>query len=105
MISLYWEALGGKPSIPTPNKGGPGRKGNLSTPASDAGAPKRRRKISTDEPTPTSNKVVEVSSWKPPTDLVSWDDLVAEVETVEKTENGLIVVYLEWYYPVLYSVA
>jgi hypothetical protein len=105
LISVYWEKLGGKPSIPTPNKGGPGRKRNLSTPASDTGATKKRRKSPTEEPPPTSNKVVEVSTWIPPADVDSWDDMVAHVDTVEKTENGLICVYLQWYYRVLYCVA
>lgn len=94
LITLYWEGLGGKASIPTPNKGG--RKRNLSTPASDTGATKRRRKSPTEEPTPPSNRVIEVPSWKPPADLNDWDDLVADVDTVEKTDNGIIVVYLQW---------
>ena len=35
--------------------------------------------------------------WEPPNELPSWEDLVAEVETVEKTSKGLILVYLIWY--------
>ena len=77
----------------------------MSTPASDTGAIKKRRKSESEEPPPTSNKVVEVSTWTPPADVDSWDDMVAHVETVEKTDNGLICVYLQWYYRVLYYVA
>jgi len=94
LINLYWEKVGPKPSLTIPNKGG--RKRNLSTPASETGATKRRRKSSTEEPTPSSNKVIEVSSWEPPADLDNWDDQVADVETMEKTDNGLILVYLQW---------
>lgn len=97
MINQYWESIGGKPSVLTPVKG-PGRKRNLSTPASDGGAPtKKRRESSLEEKTPVQSKVTEISNWKPPADLENWDDKVADIETVEKTDSGLILVYLQWY--------
>jgi hypothetical protein len=38
-----------------------------------------------------------VNEWKPDVTLRTWEGLVAEVETVEKTEDGKILVYLHWY--------
>lgn len=97
MINQYWESIGGKPSVLTPVKG-PGRKRNLSTPASDDGTTtKKRRESSLDEKASVQSKVTEISNWKPPADLENWDDKVAHIETVEKTDSGLILVYLQWY--------
>ena len=97
MINQYWESVGGKPPLLTPVKG-PGRKRNLSTPASDGGAAptKKRRQSAVEEKTPVPPKVTEISNWKPPADLETWDDKVADIETVEKTDSGLVLVYLQW---------
>ena len=97
MINRYWESVGGKPSVLTPVKA-PGRKRNLSTPASDGGggATKKRRQSALEGKTPVQSKTTEISNWKPPADLETWDDKVADVETVEKTDSGLILVYLQW---------
>jgi chromobox protein 1 len=37
------------------------------------------------------------STWKPPSDLASWDDRIAEVETVERTAEGPLLVFIIWY--------
>ena len=94
-MDVYWESIGGKPDTPK----GPGRKRNLSTPASDSANTKKRRQTGGGINTPIHNKMHEISSWKPPADLASWDNMVAEVETVEKTDTGVVLVYLHWYLP------
>lgn len=103
MINQYWEKIGGKPSlIETPNQGS-GRKRNSSAPASNGGAqPKRRRQTAAEEKTPLQQKVTEMSNWKPPADVESWEDKVGHVETVERTDKGLLLVYLQWY-PMSYA--
>jgi hypothetical protein len=95
-VDRYWEEHGPKPEIDTP-KNRPGRKRNMSTPGSEGAATKKRRQNPGGENTPIPERLNGASSWKPPTDLDSWDDKVAEVETVEKTDKGLILVYLHWY--------
>lgn len=91
-MNAYWESVpGGKPSLEA--KSGSARKRHLSTPLSDTGSRKRRQTgVKDDSPI----KRYE-DTWKPPKDLASWENLVAEVETVEKTASGLILVYLLWY--------
>ena len=98
MIEAYWEKIGGKPSIVTPIKS-PGRKRNLSASASDNFATKKRRESAANEKHEQNSiqpKSTDSSSWKPPADLESWDDKVADIETVEKTDEGIILVYLNW---------
>jgi len=95
LIDAYWNERGGRPEITSSaQKRGSGRKHNQSTPASEGGT--KRRRHSTDDDTPVRQKTNGMNAWEPPKDLVSWDDKVANVETVEKTENGLVLVYLHW---------
>lgn len=93
LINEYWAANGGKPSF----KQGPGRKRNLSTPASDGAGAKKRRESVPEEKAPVQQKATDISTWKPPADLENWDDKVSYVDTVERTDNGLVLVYLQWY--------
>ena len=95
LIESYWAVHGPKPLVTTPQKGA-ARKRNLSTPASEGGTTKKLRKESAEEKTPLQSKVAEISTWKPPADLQSWDASVAHIETIEKTDNGLLLVYLQW---------
>jgi len=97
LIDAYWLSIGGKPAI-SAAKPAAARKRNVSTPSSDrAGDAKRRRRQDTsEEGTPVPVKTMQISEWKPPADLESWDDKVAAVETMEKTDNGMILVYLLW---------
>lgn len=37
------------------------------------------------------------STWKPPSGLASWDDRIAEVENVERTAEGPLLVFILWY--------
>jgi len=100
LIQSYWDSIGGKPLLSAAK--GPGRKRNLSTPLSDRIATKKRRQVgdTSEESTPVpAPKAIQISEWKPPSDLASWDDKVAAVETVERMENGMILVYLLWYEP------
>jgi len=76
---------------------GPGRKRNVSTPLSDRVNTMKKRRTSEDSTPVPASKAIQISEWKPPSDLASWDDKVAVVETVEKMENGMILVYLLWY--------
>lgn len=98
LIQNYWDSIGGKPTLSASK---PGRKRNISTPASDRSAnrtTKKRRQDTSEDSTPIpAAKAIHISEWKPPPDLTSWDDKVAAVETVEKTDNGMILVYLLWY--------
>jgi hypothetical protein len=97
LIDAYWESAGGKPSLSAAK---PARKRNVSTPASDrAGDAKRRRRQDTSEestPVPLPAKTMQISEWKPPAELESWDDKVAAVETMEKGDNGMVLVFLLW---------
>lgn len=63
---------------------------------SENGATKKRRQTLTQDTSPTQNTSIDIASWQPPADLENWDDKVAEVDTVEKVDNGLILVYLHW---------
>lgn len=97
LINTYWDKLGGKPSITAPNKG-PGRKRNISSTASEDTTTKKRHRGESEEKKPVQRKSsAEASTWKPPADMESWDDKVAHVETVERTDDGLLLVYLQWY--------
>jgi hypothetical protein len=96
LIDAYWDSVGGKPSTSAVK---PARKRNVSTPASDRPDAKRRRRQDTSEestPAPLPAKAIAISEWKPPAELESWDDKVAGVETMEKTDGGLVLVYLLW---------
>jgi chromobox protein 1 len=97
LVDVYWEEHGGKPAIASAQKKGSARKRNLSTPVSEGGATKRRRQSTGEEDSPVRQKTNGVASWKPPADLENWDDKVTGVETVERMDNGLILVYLNWY--------
>jgi chromobox protein 1 len=95
LIDKYWESIGGKPTLSAAKP----RKRNVSTPSDRAvDTKKRRRRESSEEstPMPVPGKTMQISEWKPPTDLESWDDKVAAVETMEKTDSDMILVYLLW---------
>jgi hypothetical protein len=108
LLDTYWESRGGRPDLTKP---GPGRKRKVSTPLSEIKQKKRhsspssevkskRRQSSSvvgENHTPSKNRVREASSWKVPYDIEEWDPLVARVDTIEKTDTGLIMIELEWY--------
>lgn len=97
LIATYWDSIGGKPTLSAAK---PGRKRNISTPLSDRGTDrtKKRRQETSEDSTPVpASKAISISAWRPPADLESWDEKVAAVETVEKTDNGMVLVYLLWY--------
>lgn len=97
LIDAYWASAGGKPSLSAAK---PARKRNVSTPASDRAADSKRRRLQdTSEestPMPVPAKAMAISEWKPPAELESWDDKVAGVETMEKIDDGMVLVYLLW---------
>jgi len=74
-VDEYWENMGGKPVIRSSKRKSDG----------DGSAKKRQRG---DQPAVTSTSKSEVDNW---------DDAVEKVVTMEKTETGLILVYLDWY--------
>jgi chromobox protein 1 len=96
LIEAYWDDHGGRPAIMSSAQKKGSRKRTLSTPISEGGAAKRRRQNGTAD---SDSKANGASDWKPPSDLENWDDKVSDVETVEKTDKGLILVYLHWYFP------
>ena len=97
MVDAYWQNVpGGKPPVTAS-----ARKRHLSTPASEKGS-KKRRQTSVEEQTPTKDNQINDYSWMPPKHLKSWEHLVAEIETLEKLANGVIMVYLHWYLPYSY---
>ena len=69
----------------------------MSTPGSDSGSRKRRQLTGANDNSMNKENSLLDDLWEPPNELPSWEDLVAEVETVEKTSKGLILVYLIWY--------
>jgi len=83
VLDEYFESIGGKPKYTAPtNKrsrqsiGTPGTaKKKKTTPSKDSSSPP-------DEP-----------KWKPPTG--SWEDEIQAIDTIEKTEKGLIC-YIQW---------
>jgi len=93
LIDAYWERIGGKPEILQTT---PASKRRISTHAPETASKRHRRQTTKEEPSP-SYRSADPSSWTPPTDLESWDDSVADIDDVEKTEKGLILVYLLWY--------
>jgi hypothetical protein len=90
LIDTYWERIGGRPQIPQTT---PGRKRRTLSPGSETGPKRQRRQGQT---TSTTSRPANPSLWTPPADLESWDDAVSDIDDVEKTDTGLILVYLRW---------
>lgn len=95
LLDTYWESKGGRPDLSKP---GPGRKRKIQPPAYEVVKHKKRDSSSVveEDHTPLKNRVQKASSWKVPDDD-DWDSHVARIETVEKTEKGMLLVQVEWY--------
>ncbi|KAL8911730.1 MAG: hypothetical protein Q9171_003122 [Xanthocarpia ochracea] len=109
LLEAYWKRTGGKP-VPTPKEPKPaGRKrGRQST--GTINAPKKQKRggrksasaaqedddDATPEP-PAGYTDVNPDTWKPPPPLDNaWEDLVMNVDTIEKDDNGELWAYLVW---------
>jgi len=86
VLEEYFESVGGKPKYTAPtNKRS--RQSNVgSTPGT---AKKKKTTPSNESPAP-----VEEPKWKPPAG--SWEDEIQAIDTIEKTDKGLIC-YIQWY--------
>jgi len=83
VLDEYFESIGGKPqyAAPTNKRSRP----SVGTPGT---AKKKKTTPSNDSPAPT-----EEPKWKPPPG--SWEEEIQAIDTLEKTEKGLIC-YLQW---------
>lgn len=78
VLEAYWEIVAGKPVQKSKRRGRP-----------ISGSAKKKGAIKSEDD--GSDK------WLPPVPLAgNWDELVQDVETVEKDENGALWVYLLW---------
>lgn len=77
VLEAYWEIIGGKPVQKTKRRGRP-----------SSGSLKKKGAKSEDDAS---------DEWLPPVPSAgNWDDLVQEVETIEKDEKGALWAYLLW---------
>jgi len=83
VLDEYFESIGGKPqyAAPTNKRSRP----SVGTPGT---AKKKKTTPSNESPAPT-----EEPKWKPPPG--SWEEEIQAIDTLEKTEKGLIC-YLQW---------
>ena len=83
VLEEYFESIGGKPQYAAPtNKRSRPSVGTPGTAKKKKTTPSNESPASTEEP-----------KWKPPPG--SWEDEIQAIDTLEKTEKGLIC-YLQW---------
>lgn len=85
VLEEYFASVGGRPKFAAPT--------NKRTRQTNAGTPATTKKKKT-TPSNESPAPVEEPKWKPPTG--SWEDEIQAIDTIEKTDKGLIC-YLQWY--------
>jgi chromobox protein 1 len=93
ILQQYYESIGGRPVQKSP-KGSRKRSGGSSaTPAKSA--KKLRTSIATQSggSTAMSPEEPKEAKWKPPAG--NWEEAIAAIDTIEKTEQGLVC-YVQW---------
>lgn len=85
VVDEYFQSIGGKPKFSAASN----KRSRPSTSATPAASKKKSKTTpSNDSPVPA-----EEPKWKPPAG--SWEDDIAAIDTIEKTEKGLIC-YIQW---------
>lgn len=78
VLEAYWEIIGGKPAQKTKRRGRPA-----------SGSVRKKGAI--------KSEVDGCDEWLPPVPSAGkWDELVQDVETIEKDEKGALWAYLLW---------
>ncbi|KAL8672855.1 MAG: hypothetical protein Q9168_002693 [Polycauliona sp. 1 TL-2023] len=106
LLEAYWESIGGKPVPATQEKAGK-KRGRQSTGTIQPAAKKQKKPgrkstgaledpDATPEP-PVGFQDVNPEVWKPPPpNKDAWEDLVMNVDTIEKNDNGELWAFLVW---------
>ncbi len=99
IVDEYWESLGGFQQ-PTSKKSSKKRQSNVSASGQTSSKKRRTIALSDDEnadyaPTDGPEKESTPEKWTPPISLKSWEDECA-VDTVDRSEDGILQVYLTW---------
>lgn len=85
VLEEYFKSLGGKPKYSAASN----KRSRPSTSGTPAASKKKSKTTSTND----SPAAVEEPKWKPPAG--SWEDEISAIDTIEKTEKGLIC-YIQW---------
>ncbi|KAF8464387.1 hypothetical protein BDZ91DRAFT_254264 [Kalaharituber pfeilii] len=85
VVEEYFESIGGRPKYSAPT--------NKRSRPSTSGTPAASKKKTKTTPSNESPAPIDEPKWKPPAG--SWEDEIQAIDTIEKTEKGLIC-YIQW---------
>ncbi|KAF8459434.1 hypothetical protein BGX38DRAFT_1148641 [Terfezia claveryi] len=85
VLEEYFQSVGGKPKYSAPTN----KRSRQSNVGSTPGTAKKKKTTSSNE----SPAPAEEPKWKPPAG--SWEDEIQAIDTIEKTDKGLIC-YIQW---------
>lgn len=85
-MAEYFRSVGGKPVYEAPSEGK-----KRSRPSTGGNASAKKKKVT---PARDTSDGPEEPKWKPPAG--SWEDEIQAIDTIEKTDKGLIC-YVQWF--------
>jgi chromobox protein 1 len=96
ILQEYYKSIGGRPVQKA--KESTRKRGRQSTGAASSATPaksakKARTSIATSVVESPAGRTREAKGWNPPAG--NWEDQIAHIDTIEKTENGLVA-YVQW---------
>ncbi|KAF8540287.1 hypothetical protein BDD12DRAFT_833952 [Trichophaea hybrida] len=98
ILQQYYESIGGRPVQKSPKgstrkRGRPSAGGASATPAKSTKKPRTSIAAQSGGSTAMSPEEPKEAKWKPPAG--NWEEAIAAIDTIEKTEQGLVC-YVQW---------